>query len=1290
MTVVANDRIAGPFVCTGGETVFSYDFKILSSGDITVKRLRGGGETVLVLGTDYAVSGVGEVLGGNITLTSAALDEDEVTLIGARPHARTTDLAYNKAMPPATLNSDFDSLQIQVAEIARDVARAVKRSPFDTSGESLDLPLEPGYLKLGSDGGLTTDDGAGDGGGGPALPVSIANGGTGADTAGEARTNLGVPANSEVGGLAQTHAGANASGWRSSLSLGALATRGDVATAHIQDDAVTLAKMAPGTANYYLGYDGSGNPSALAPVQRAAITKIGKNRTFGGGLGRVWVNEQNQVYACGAANLSGYGGGAVAVPVRVVFSHTPATISKIVVGAASVYILDANGRVYSFGNNASGQLGHNDTNARTIATRIETFVTNGLTITDVAASGDAGGSQDYALFLTSTGAVWGCGANGNSQLGDGSTTQRNTPVSLTTGAAQIACAGNQNPHSALVTAAGAIAVCGYNGQGQLGLADTTTRASWTNVTGVTNVAEILLASGNLSASFGGVSIIRKTDGTVWSCGYNGLGALGLGDTANRSAFVQIGSLSSIAEIAMNSDGRLCTVAARTSAGNVFVWGYNGSGACGTGNTTDQTSPQQPSGAFQGSAAKIRVSGSITAGVNGVHIATATALYAAGYAGNGNLGCNSTSTTVTTFAACFGIDGTIADLAGVGTSATWGMLVLYADGRTAVCGDNSAGQLGLGTGALDSTNFHDVAALTPLAVPGTPGDDGDPGADGNTVLYGTAAPTTEGVDGDFYIRTTTNYIYGPKASGAWPAGVSLIGPTGATGPSTGYDFAFDTGTADANPGPGNFRLNHATPGSATFAYISKTDRAGNDIGTEIGTWDDSSNTGTKLVLRVWEIAAATKGFGITVTGTFTDATTYWKIPIATITARSGGAPSSGGVLSVMPHIVGNKGLDGAGSGDVTAASAFANDNRLLRSDGTGKGAQASGITVDDSDNVSGVASLALGGDPASALHAATKQYVDNLAAGLDIKPSVKAATTANITLSGTQTIDGVSIGVGDLVLVKNQSAAADNGIYACASGSWTRHERMDAWAEVPGSLVLVETGATNGDSGWICTSDVGGTLGSTAINWSRFFGSGLFQASSTLLTNIAALSMVADRLIYGTGTDAVALAPLTAAGRALLDDADAAAQRTTLGVGTSDSPQFTAVNLGHASDTTVDRAAAGVIQVEGVPLYSQIPQNAQSAAYTLVLADAQKHILHPGSDNNARTFTIPANSSVAYPIGTCLTFVNKINTVTIAITTDTLTLAGAGTTGSRTLAANGMATALKIASTEWMISGAGLT
>jgi len=109
-------------------------------------------------------------------------------------------------------------------------------------------------------------------------------------------------------------------------------------------------------------------------------------------------------------------------------------------------------------------------------------------------------------------------------------------------------------------------------------------------------------------------------------------------------------------------------------------------------------------------------------------------------------------------------------------------------------------------------------------------------------------------------------------------------------------------------------------------------------------------------------------------------------------------------------------------------------------------------------------------------------------------------------------------------------------------------------------------------------------------------------------------------------------------------------------------------------------------------YLNIPQNSQSTAYTLVATDSGKQIFHPSADTTARIFTIPANSSVPFEIGTAITFINQngAGVVTIAITTDTMRLAGAGTTGSRTLAANGIATCIKVTSTEWIISGTGLT
>lgn len=128
--------------------------------------------------------------------------------------------------------------------------------------------------------------------------------------------------------------------------------------------------------------------------------------------------------------------------------------------------------------------------------------------------------------------------------------------------------------------------------------------------------------------------------------------------------------------------------------------------------------------------------------------------------------------------------------------------------------------------------------------------------------------------------------------------------------------------------------------------------------------------------------------------------------------------------------------------------------------------------------------------------------------------------------------------------------------------------------------------------------------------------------------------------------------------------------------------------------TFDGTTGKLIQDGGATIASvrSIPQNSQSGPYTLALTDAGGHVYHPPSDTTARTWTIPANGTVAFPIGTAVTFVNdsSAGAITIAITTDTLVLAGPGSTGSRTLAANGIATAIKVTSTRWVISGVNLT
>jgi hypothetical protein len=137
------------------------------------------------------------------------------------------------------------------------------------------------------------------------------------------------------------------------------------------------------------------------------------------------------------------------------------------------------------------------------------------------------------------------------------------------------------------------------------------------------------------------------------------------------------------------------------------------------------------------------------------------------------------------------------------------------------------------------------------------------------------------------------------------------------------------------------------------------------------------------------------------------------------------------------------------------------------------------------------------DPVGAQDAATKNYVDSVAQGLNVKAPCIVATTANITLSGTQIIDGVLITAGTRILVKNQTAQSENGIYVAAASTWARSADMDAWSEVPASFTFVEQGATQADTGWVCTSDRGGTLGTTAITWAQFSSAGSYSAGTGL-------------------------------------------------------------------------------------------------------------------------------------------------------------------------------------------------
>lgn len=167
---------------------------------------------------------------------------------------------------------------------------------------------------------------------------------------------------------------------------------------------------------------------------------------------------------------------------------------------------------------------------------------------------------------------------------------------------------------------------------------------------------------------------------------------------------------------------------------------------------------------------------------------------------------------------------------------------------------------------------------------------------------------------------------------------------------------------------------------------------------------------------------------------------------------------------------------------TLPTATVRAGKALFFDGSGNPSVTSTV---DTVSAAAAAASASAAQTAQTAAEAAQAAAESASAGIRWRPSVKAATTANITLSAPQTIDGVSCIAGDRVLVKNQSTAANNGVYVVAAGSWTRASDADTWTELVSQAVSVEQGSTQADTQWICTSDSGGTLGVTAVTWAGF-------------------------------------------------------------------------------------------------------------------------------------------------------------------------------------------------------------
>jgi hypothetical protein len=305
---------------------------------------------------------------------------------------------------------------------------------------------------------------------------------------------------------------------------------------------------------------------------------------------------------------------------------------------------------------------------------------------------------------------------------------------------------------------------------------------------------------------------------------------------------------------------------------------------------------------------------------------------------------------------------------------------------------------------------------------------------------------------------------------------------------------------------NLAANPGTPGEGQYYWNTVTKKLRIYNGS---TWDELG-TGSGTVTSVAQTVPtgfAIAGSPVTSSGTLA------------ITASG----TSGGVLyyastttfGVSALLTQHGVMLGGGAGGAPNTIAVGTNNQVLKGNTGAAPSFGSLVQADLPSSVpvsywaAATAAIAMGtnkitglGDPTNPQDAATKAYVDQVAQGLDVKGSVRLATTAAGTLATSfangQTIDTIALVTGDRILIKNQAAAAENGVYTVnASGAPTRSTDMDAWTKVPGSFFFVEIGSTNADTGWVCTSDQGGTLNTTAINFAQFNGAGSITAGAGL-------------------------------------------------------------------------------------------------------------------------------------------------------------------------------------------------
>jgi alpha-tubulin suppressor-like RCC1 family protein len=485
----------------------------------------------------------------------------------------------------------------------------------------------------------------------------------------------------------------------------------------------------------------------LASSSASNVTLMDASSRFGM-YGTMFIYN-NQLYSMGAGGniVAGmpYGNFAVSsnltpnlVPIS---GQAPTGWTKVIGDYYNACALSNVGDVWCIGNNDYGQLGLGDTTTRYTLNKI-TFPSGAAAMTDivgVSTSRDGAGSA-YNMFhsIDANGKVWGWGYNGNTQLGDGTSNNRLSPVAIGDPAFQaktitkVFRAGKTPDTSTTFSAAlasdGSFYTWGYNNLGNLGLGDTSSRSVPTLAT--TSVVDAALGGEYDTNSHKFTTIIVKADGGVWSAGHNEAGVFGAGNTTASSSFIKATGLpSNVTKVYMggNSGGQYAAVV--TADGYIYTVGENGVGQLGAGGTTNQTTYVQPAGEFQGKVAKVVLAGSEQANVSYSYILTTEGkLYFAGYNGTGAAGLGNTTNVTTGFTQIANnVNGAkVIDVRATGMTSNSGTLIALDNGTMMAAGSNDYGQLGFD---VDTTGDHYTFNYVVGFEPGSKGQS----LSGNNVL-----------------------------------------------------------------------------------------------------------------------------------------------------------------------------------------------------------------------------------------------------------------------------------------------------------------------------------------------------------------------------------------------------------------------------------------------------------------------------------------------------------------------------------------------------------------------------